>query len=101
MPPATDNLIARLQTGADVVLVPDAIAEGYVPPREAAVGLRDVNKRQVLVVAQNRRNGDQQPGAFLARLDQHAHVHLFLQEVSRVFNDHAHLYRTGVGVHEG
>jgi hypothetical protein len=52
--PGHHNLIAVLQTGADVVLLPDPIAEGYVPPREAAVGLSDVDKRQVLVIAQNR-----------------------------------------------
>src|ERR1700722_11983466 len=89
--PGDDDLIAHLQPGGNVVLIRCAIAERYVATREATVGLSDIYKGQVLIVAQDRRHRDQQADALLARLDQYAHIHLLLQEVSRVLGDHAHL----------
>src|SRR5277367_3757529 len=79
-----DDLIAGLQPGGNIVLIGCAVTEGYVAARETAVGLSDIYKGQVLIVAQDRRHWDQQTDALLARPDQYAHVHLFLQEVSRI-----------------
>jgi hypothetical protein len=38
------NFVAGLQTSGNIVLVSGAITEGHVLPREAAVGLGDIDK---------------------------------------------------------
>ena len=65
--PGDDDLIADLQPGGNVVLISCAITEGYVATREATIGLGDVDKGQVLIVAQDRRHRDQQAVALLDR----------------------------------
>ena len=74
-----DEPVAGLQTGRYLVPVTVAIAERDMAPREAAIGLLQVHEGQVLIVAQYRRNRNQQAAVFVLRVDQHAHVHLFLQ----------------------
>jgi hypothetical protein len=77
--PGNHNLIAGVQTRIDVVSVPGAKTDRDVAPREAAVGLRDVDEWQVFIVSQDGGNRDQESGVFLPRLDQDAHIHLLLQ----------------------
>ena len=100
MPPSTTIWSPALRPSAMSYWSPVRIAQGHVLPREAAVGLGQVDKRQVFIVAQNRRNRDQQPGAFLAGLDQHAHIHLLLEEIARIVDHHPHGHRAGVGIHQ-
>src|SRR5450631_4140747 len=95
--PAIDhNLVAGVETRGDIILVPDTMTQSHVLPREAAIGLGQIDERQILIVAQNRRYRDQQSGAFPAALDQHAHIHLLLQVLTRIFHDHTHRHRTAV-----
>jgi hypothetical protein len=70
-----------------------------VSPREAAIGLGKVDERQALVVAQHRRNRHQQAAAFVARMNQHAHVHLLAQSVLRIFDDYPHGHSASIRIH--
>src|SRR5580698_5482838 len=77
-----DDPVARVESGGNIVSIARPIAQSHVPAREAAVALDDIDKRQVLVVAQNPRNGDEKSPAFLTRFDSNAHIHLLLQDVA-------------------
>src|SRR5580693_9107516 len=83
-----DNLVASFEAVGNIVLVSVAITQSHVLPRKAAVGLDDIDERQILIVAQDGRNGSQQARALLAGLNAHADVHLFLQKVSWIVDHH-------------
>src|SRR5580700_9995068 len=88
--PVNHDFVAGVKTRADLVMVPDAIADGDVLSRETAVRLRQINKRQVLVVTQDPGNWDQQPHALLAGLNKDADIHLLLEGAAWILSNHAH-----------
>src|SRR5665213_2097860 len=72
--PFNHNLVAHMETVGNVILVAGTVTQAHMLAFTAAAGLGAVHKWQVLVVTQNRRNRNQQPGALLTGLNQHAHI---------------------------
>src|SRR4029079_14570108 len=56
-----DDLIARLETGRHLVVVANARAEVDASTRERSAGRGDEHEWQVLIIAHDRRSGNQQP----------------------------------------
>src|SRR6185437_8478636 len=85
-----DDMVDGFEALADVVAVAGSVAQGDVAACETAVGQCQIDKRQVLVVAQNCRYGDQQSAAFPASLDLNPDIHLLPQEIAGIVDNHAH-----------
>src|ERR1700691_237906 len=98
--PVNHDFVAGVETRGDLVMVPGSIAYGHVLPRETAVCLSQINKRQVLVVMQDCGDWDQQPRALVAGLNKDADIHLLLQDAAWIFRNHTHCHRTRVGIHQ-
>ena len=62
--PSTTICWPALQAGGNVILIADARAQRHALPREAAIALRDIDKGQIFIVAQDRRNRHQQCRCF-------------------------------------
>ena len=102
MPPSTTIWSPACRPSAISYWSPDAVAQRHVPPREAAVGLGDVDERQVLVVAQDRRDRDQQSAALLRAPGCSTRTYIcFFSRSARVVDDHAHRHRARVRIDQG
>ena len=65
-----DDLIALRKAGGDFIGVADARTHRHVPPFKAAVRPGEINKRKILVIAQDGRNRREQSGAFAVGMKQ-------------------------------
>src|ERR1039457_4217861 len=97
----TDTLPPRRKAGSGFIPVAHPASEGEAPARETALGIRQIDKRQVLVVAQHRRDRPHKPRLLMARMNQHAHIHLLLENVLRILRHHAYANGTRAGVNDG
>ena len=53
------DLVAGFEARCNFIAIFRAVPQGYVLPREAAIGLGDIDVWQVLIVTQNRRDRSQ------------------------------------------
>ena len=67
-PAAGDNPVAALYPACYVVILAVAVTERNAPAGETAVRKRDVDERKILIVAEDRRNRNEEAGADVSGL---------------------------------
>jgi len=98
--PRDHHLVAGAQARRNLVSVCRLRTEGYMPSGKAAIGLGEVDERQVLVIVQDCGDRHEQSSAFVSGVKQHADIHLLAQSMLWVLDDHPHGHRARIGVYQ-
>jgi hypothetical protein len=93
-----DNLVAGVNSGAEGVLIAKAIAQPNAAAGKAAIGFLDVDKWQVVTIAQYCRDWNQKPSGRIFVLDPDAHIHQLLEKFVGIVDDDAYSYRACIGI---